>query len=83
MRLRPDLHDMLLEQLGYGELLSVRCFKSRPFILLIINSIRLLPLILNAESCTASLQKARRLNCMRSFEAVFSISPIFQGLTPD
>lgn len=56
MTLQTDLHNVLLEQLGYGELLSVRCFQGRRIILIILTSICLLPLILNGESRTAALQ---------------------------
>ncbi len=64
--LRADLHNVLLEQLGYGELLSVRCFKSRRIILTSLTSIRLLLLSLDAESRTAPLQSSKEIICMRS-----------------
>ena len=47
---------MLLEQLRYGELLFVRCLKSRH---IIITPIRLLLLVLNAESRAAALQEVK------------------------
>ena len=47
---------MLLEQLRYGKLFFVRCFKSRRPVT---TSIRWLLLVLNAESCTATLQEVK------------------------
>jgi len=51
-----DLHYVLLEKLGYGKLLPIRRFKSwRLFITLVC----LLLLVLNAQSCAATLQIRR------------------------